>query len=103
MLLGISAGTLAIGLEQAGETGIVGPAEAERDAGAVMVVVDWTAFGDGRRADRGDNCADILRCFTAGLPAGAEPRGAPDRRLGRAADPHRQIGLHRLWRDRGAS
>ena len=46
--------------------------------------------------------ADLRRRLGARLPAGAEPRGAPDRRLGRAADPHRQIGLHRLWRDRGA-
>src|SRR5215469_798057 len=103
MLLGIAAGASPVGLEQAGETGVVGPAKAERDAGAVMVVVDWPALGDSRRADRVDNCADILRCFTAGLPAGAEPRGAPDRRFGRAAYPHRQIELHRLWRDRSAA
>ena len=38
----------------------------------------------------------------AGLPAGAVARRAADRGLGRAADPHRQVGLHRLGRDRRA-
>src|SRR6185312_511871 len=36
------------------------------------------------------------------LPAGAVFRRAPYRRLGRAADPHRQVGLHRLRQALGA-
>src|SRR5438067_7529005 len=97
MLLGVAAGAPAIGVEQSFESRIIGPAKAERDTSAVMVLVDRPAFGDSSRADRGDDGADIFGRFAAGLPAGAEPRGAPDRRLGRAADPHRQIRLHRLW------
>ena len=62
--------------------GIVGPAEAERDAGAVMVVVDRAALGGGGGADRGDDRAGLApafrrrpasRCRTARC-AGSPPR-----------------------------
>src|SRR4030088_2552281 len=33
------------------------------------------------------------------LPAGADARGAPDRGVGRATDPHGQLGLYGLRRD----
>src|SRR3981189_1839089 len=35
----------------------------------------------------------------AAPPAGAEAGGAPDRGVGRATDPHRQLGLYGLRRD----
>src|SRR3982074_2889056 len=35
----------------------------------------------------------------SGAPAGSGPRGAPERGLGRATDPHRQLGLYGLRRD----
>src|SRR5207244_1486681 len=98
VVLGLAAGALPVGREQRGEGGVVGRAEAEGDAGAVMVVVDRAAYFGRGGADRGDDAPRLLGRLGAGLPAGAEPRGAPDRRLGRAADPHRQVGLHRLWR-----
>src|SRR5205814_1336770 len=82
---------------------VVHAAETERDAGAVMIVVDRAALFGGGGFDRGDHLGGLLGGLGAGLPAGAEAGGAPDRRLGRAADPHRQIGLYRLWRDRGAA
>ena len=44
----------------------------------------------------------LRRRLGAALPAGADARRAPDRRLRAAADPHRQVGLHRLGRDGGA-
>src|SRR5204862_2427014 len=83
----IAAGALLVSFEQPVETGIVCPAKAERDPGAVMVVVDRAALGGCGGADAGDDAGDLVRCFAAGLPARAEPRRAADRRLGRAADP----------------
>src|SRR6516162_7134155 len=75
----VAAGPLAVSLEQAGETGIIGPAEAERDASAVMVVINRPAFGDRRGPDRSDDGADIVGGLAASLPAGAEAGSAPDR------------------------
>ena len=44
IIRGLAAGALAVGVEQRREAGLVRPAEAERDAGAVMVVVDRAAL-----------------------------------------------------------
>ena len=65
-----------------------------------MILVDRAARFGRRLLDRGDDLADGVRLLGAGLPARAVARGAPDRGLRRAADPHRQVGLHRLGRDR---
>ena len=67
-----------------------------------MIVVDRAALLRSSRLDRGDDLLGLLRRLGAGLPARAEARGAPYRRLRGAADPHRQIRLHRLWRNRCA-
>src|SRR6266446_2614404 len=55
MELRVTSGALTISLEQAREAGLVGPAEAERDAGAVMVVVDRAPLGGSRGANGGDD------------------------------------------------
>src|SRR4029077_8092651 len=50
----LAAGALLVGLEQRQQSRVVGGAEAEGDAGAVVVVVDRPALLPGRRLDRGD-------------------------------------------------
>src|SRR5215472_12971690 len=79
MARGVAPGALAVGFVEPVETGVVRAAEAERDAGAIMVLVDRTARARGSSADRGDNRGELVRSFGARLPAGAEARGAPDR------------------------
>src|SRR5204863_3479531 len=98
----IAAGALPVRLEQRPQCRIVHPPKAERDAGAVMILVDRAALLRSSCLDRGDDLLGLLRRLGARLPARAEARGAPYRRLGRTADPHRQIRLHRLWRNRRA-
>jgi hypothetical protein len=44
----------------------------------------------------------LNRRVAARLPAGADARSAADCGVGRATDPHRQVGLHGLRRDGGA-
>src|SRR6202035_6164151 len=65
----IAAGALLVGFEQPVETGIVRPAETERDAGAVMVVVDRAALGGCSGADAGDDVRNLVGRFGAPLPA----------------------------------
>src|SRR5207237_7971219 len=71
-------------------------AKVERKGRTVVILVDRTAGFDHRLLDGGNDLADISRRLGAGLPAGAVTRRAPDRRLRRAADPHRQVRLDGL-------
>ncbi len=66
-----------------------------------MVVIDRPALFVERRLDGRDHRRHFLRRFQPRLPAGAEARGAADRRLTGAAEPHRQVGAERLRRNHG--
>ena len=88
----IAAGALLVGFEQPVETGIVRPAEAERDAGAVMVVVDRAALGGGGGADAGDDArrpGPAFRRPPASRSRTARCAGSPPRtsRRSTSADP----------------
>src|SRR6185295_7482908 len=69
---GVTPGAFGVSIHRLGDSRRVLAAEVEREAGAIVIFIDGSA----------------------GLPARADARGAPDRGVGRAADPHRQIGLH---------
>ena len=49
--------------------------------------------------DRGHDATGLSRRVAASLPSGADARCASDRGVGRATDPHRQLGLYGLRRD----
>src|SRR5207237_7647830 len=91
-----------VGIHRPADGGRIPAAEVEREAGAIVVFVDRSAGFGGGGLDRGHDATGLGRRVAAGQPAGAEARCATDRGVGRAADPHRQVGLYRLRRDRGA-
>ena len=95
LLVRVAAGALGVGVHRLGHGG-VRRAEIEREARAVVILVDGAAGLGQRLLDGGDDADRVLQGLAAALPAGAVLGGAPDRGVGRAADPHRQVGLHRL-------
>ena len=100
--VGVAAGALGVGLHRPLQRGLRRAAEIEREARAVMVVVDAAPGLGGGSLDGGDDARGLRRRLRSALPAGTEARGAPDCGLRAAADPHRQVGLHRLGREGGA-
>jgi len=85
----VASGALGVGIHRPVDSGRVSAAEMEREAGAVMVVVDRSARFGKRGLDRGHDATSLGRRIAASLPAGANARSAPDRGVGRATDPHR--------------
>ena len=96
---GVTSGAFGVDIHRPADTGRVSAAEVEREAGTIMIFVDGSAGFAGGGLDRGHDATGLGRRVAASLPAGADARGAPDRGVGRATDPHRQLGLYGLRRD----